>query len=402
MADDAEVLTGAELTKEAQDDIQEAMSFFNTFLLIFAGIALFVGAFIIYNTFSIIITQRQKEMALLRAIGASGKQVVRSVMVEATVVGGLASAVRSRRGHRRSHAGLKALLGSLRRRSARPADLVISTSTIVISIVVGTGRHPRFGVLPGPQGRQGATDRSDARHRQSRARGRPASVSSSEPRSPRLGVASLVAVSPAASIKLVGIGALATFVGVTVLAPGARSPRSSPARLAGRTVDSDDGLACSPQRDAEPQAHRIHCCGTDDRRRPRRVHLDVRGLGQVIAQRRRRQRVQRRRSCSTRAPSAAEAASATPSPLNSPHDPSSTRSPRARLYVAEIAGETADVQSWDAATLPTLFDIDPKQGRYRLLWDASGIALHEDYAEGAPVAPSATASRSRSPRARPI
>ena len=51
------------------------MAFFNTFLLVFAGIALFVGAFIIFNTFSIIVTQRQKEMALLRAIGASGRQV---------------------------------------------------------------------------------------------------------------------------------------------------------------------------------------------------------------------------------------------------------------------------------------------------------------------------------------
>ena len=47
------------------------MSFFSTFLLVFAVIALFVGSFIIYNTFSIIVAQRTREMALLRAIGAS-------------------------------------------------------------------------------------------------------------------------------------------------------------------------------------------------------------------------------------------------------------------------------------------------------------------------------------------
>ncbi|MBI5088210.1 MAG: FtsX-like permease family protein, partial [Actinobacteria bacterium] len=90
---ETEVLTGAEITKETQDDIKSDMAFFSTFLLVFAAIALFVGAFIIFNTFSIIVTQRQREMALLRAIGASSKQVILSVLVEAAVVGALASAV---------------------------------------------------------------------------------------------------------------------------------------------------------------------------------------------------------------------------------------------------------------------------------------------------------------------
>ena len=84
---------GTEITKETQDDVKGGLAFFNTFLLAFAAIALFVGAFIIFNTFSIIVTQRQKEMALLRALGASRKQVIRSVMLEAFVVGPIASVV---------------------------------------------------------------------------------------------------------------------------------------------------------------------------------------------------------------------------------------------------------------------------------------------------------------------
>ena len=66
-----EVLTGAEITKEDQAAIKEDMSFFNVFLMVFAVIALFVGSFIIYNSFSILVAQRTKEMALMRAIGAS-------------------------------------------------------------------------------------------------------------------------------------------------------------------------------------------------------------------------------------------------------------------------------------------------------------------------------------------
>ncbi|HTH06332.1 MAG TPA: ABC transporter permease, partial [Ilumatobacteraceae bacterium] len=88
---DTEVLTGAEITAEMQGNVKDGLAFFNTFLMVFAVIALFVGAFIIFNTFSIIVAQRQKEMALLRALGASNRQVTRSVLAEATVVGLLSS-----------------------------------------------------------------------------------------------------------------------------------------------------------------------------------------------------------------------------------------------------------------------------------------------------------------------
>jgi putative ABC transport system permease protein len=90
---DTEALTGADYTKEQQDQLASGLAFFSTFLLIFALISLFVGSFIIYNTFSIIVAQRTKELAMLRAIGAGRRQVVRSVLLEALIVGTVASLI---------------------------------------------------------------------------------------------------------------------------------------------------------------------------------------------------------------------------------------------------------------------------------------------------------------------
>jgi putative ABC transport system permease protein len=88
-----EVLTGAQAVAEGKKLMDKALGFFHTFLLVFALIALFVGAFIIFNTFSIVVAQRVREMALMRAIGASRAQVLGRVVVEAVVLGIVASAV---------------------------------------------------------------------------------------------------------------------------------------------------------------------------------------------------------------------------------------------------------------------------------------------------------------------
>ena len=68
---DVEAVTGDQAADDAADDLLEAIGFITTFLLVFAGIALVVGAFIIVNTFSILVAQRSRELALLRALGAS-------------------------------------------------------------------------------------------------------------------------------------------------------------------------------------------------------------------------------------------------------------------------------------------------------------------------------------------
>jgi putative ABC transport system permease protein len=81
------VQTGDEVQDEAAQAVTEGLGFVTTFLLVFAGVALFVGAFIIVNTFSVLIARRTRELALLRAVGASRRQVVTSVLVEAFLVG---------------------------------------------------------------------------------------------------------------------------------------------------------------------------------------------------------------------------------------------------------------------------------------------------------------------------
>ncbi|MFF9509545.1 ABC transporter permease [Streptomyces sp. NPDC014724] len=90
---DAEAKTGQALADEQAKRIETGLSGLNTMLLAFAGIALFVGVFLIANTFTMLVAQRTKELALMRAVGASRRQVKRSVLLEAAVVGVIASVV---------------------------------------------------------------------------------------------------------------------------------------------------------------------------------------------------------------------------------------------------------------------------------------------------------------------
>lgn len=90
---DYKVLNGEQVRAEAKAQISEALNFLNYFLLAFGAIALIVGTFIIYNTFSMIVAQRLRELALLRAVGASSRQVGGSVVAEALVIGAIGSAL---------------------------------------------------------------------------------------------------------------------------------------------------------------------------------------------------------------------------------------------------------------------------------------------------------------------
>ncbi|WP_256105282.1 ABC transporter permease [Streptomyces sp. ODS05-4] len=93
LPDNAVARTGAALADEQAKDIEEGMNGLNQVLLAFAGIALFVGVFLIANTFTMLVAQRTKEIALMRAVGASRRQVTRSVLAEAGLVGLVAAAV---------------------------------------------------------------------------------------------------------------------------------------------------------------------------------------------------------------------------------------------------------------------------------------------------------------------
>ena len=134
---DVEVLTGQEITKENQNDIKQGLRFFNIFLLVFAGVAVFVGMFIIYNTFSILVAQRGRELALLRAIGASRRQVLASVLLEGVAVGLIASIVGLALGVLVAK-GLTSLLSALGI-DLPSGSLVLLPRTVIVSLVVGVG-----------------------------------------------------------------------------------------------------------------------------------------------------------------------------------------------------------------------------------------------------------------------
>jgi putative ABC transport system permease protein len=86
-------VTGEDAANQSASQVLRGVKFLQTFLLIFAGVALVVGAYLIVNTFSILVAQRSRELALLRAIGASRRQVSRSVLLEALVLGLFGSTV---------------------------------------------------------------------------------------------------------------------------------------------------------------------------------------------------------------------------------------------------------------------------------------------------------------------
>jgi putative ABC transport system permease protein len=143
----AEVLTGTELIKESQDEVQKAfLGFFNILLTAFGIIAVVVAVFSIYNTFSIIVAQRAREMALLRAIGAARAQVLRSVLLEALLVGLTASIVGVIFGFFVA-LGLRAMMSLLG--FALPASsLTVTGSIIVTGIIIGTVISVLAGLVP--------------------------------------------------------------------------------------------------------------------------------------------------------------------------------------------------------------------------------------------------------------
>ncbi|HUQ40145.1 MAG TPA: ABC transporter permease [Acidimicrobiales bacterium] len=139
LPDDIEARRGEEVAADEADQIKGQINFLGTALRFFAGIALFVGAFIIANTFSIIVAQRTKELALLRALGASGRQVLGSVLGEALAIGVAASIAGIGLGLLVG-AGLRALFQTIAGGGNLPgASILLLPRTVVVGLVVGTG-----------------------------------------------------------------------------------------------------------------------------------------------------------------------------------------------------------------------------------------------------------------------
>ena len=130
-----QVQTAAAHDRFSLDSLKTFVKFLKVFLLVFGGIAVVVGAFTIYNTLSITVAQRSRELALLRALGATRRQVLRSVVAEALTVGTIASAIGLVAG-----IGLAKLLGGVFASAGielPSTETVFGARTIIVSLAVG-------------------------------------------------------------------------------------------------------------------------------------------------------------------------------------------------------------------------------------------------------------------------
>ncbi|MFJ7049555.1 ABC transporter permease [Streptomyces sp. NPDC101112] len=133
--DVATTITGEQLASQQATQIAASMSGLKNGLLVFAGIALFVGTFIIANTFTMLVAQRTKELALLRAVGASRRQVTRTVLIEAFVVGVVAAVTGLAVGVGIG-AAMRVLISTLGD-TLPDGPLVVTPGTVVTALLVG-------------------------------------------------------------------------------------------------------------------------------------------------------------------------------------------------------------------------------------------------------------------------
>ncbi|SDP92997.1 ABC transporter permease [Lentzea jiangxiensis] len=219
-----DVKTGAVLAKEQADQVNEGLKFFNYVLLGFAGIALFVGIFIILNTFSIIVAQRTRELALLRSMGASRGQVIGSVVLEALVIGLIASIVGLAAG-----IGIGALLAkifsSVGGTNLQLAGIGVPMSAIISSFAVGMIVTVVAAVMPALRASRIAPV---AAMREAATPDRPLTkITITGALVAAAGGASLAFGFNQASLPLIFGGILVAFVGVALLTPILSKPMVS-------------------------------------------------------------------------------------------------------------------------------------------------------------------------------
>ncbi|MBO1419221.1 ABC transporter permease [Streptomyces sp. FH025] len=216
--DNIEAKTGRELSDEQDRMIKQGTTMLSTFLMGFAGIALFVGIFIIANTFTMLVAQRTKELALLRAVGATRRQITRSVKVEAALVGLTASVAGLLAGIGIA-AGLKALLNGPMDANLPEGPLVVAPTTVVAAIAVGVLVTLVAAWLPARRASRVAPVAAMSSGDQ------PATQKSLAVRNTigllftLAGAAMLAAGASGKEFKLVGAGAGALLIGVFVLTP---------------------------------------------------------------------------------------------------------------------------------------------------------------------------------------
>jgi putative ABC transport system permease protein len=364
-----EVLTGEAITEETQNDIKEQLGFLTQFFLVFAVIAVFVGTFVIYNSFSIIVAQRTREMALLRAIGARRRQVRRAVVVEAIVIGLAGSVLGFLAG-----LGLASLLGSLLQ--LPPGALAVLPTAVITAILTGLIVTVVSALVPA--------------WRASRvpplAAMRDVAIDTAGRSRLRIVVGLLVLVAGGAAlvsgaldgeVPVVGLGAGLLFLGLLLVSPGLARPVS---RLVGAPLARLRGVAGTLAREN---------AGRNPKRTSATAQALMIGVGLVAF-------------ITIFADSAKASFSATIDRaftgdfvLTHPGgvDPSVTAqlnelpevevASAIRFGAASIDGEVTQLLAADPATIFDLFDVEPVAGSPAELAAAgpAGLAVHEDAAD---------------------
>jgi putative ABC transport system permease protein len=231
MPTSVEVRTGEENAQQQTDDIEDDLGFLKTALLIFAWIALFVGAFTIFNTFSITVAQRTREFGMLRTLGASRRQVLTSVLLEALVIGVIGAGLGALAGIGVA-SGLNTLFKTFGIDLPNTGN-VIETRAIAVPLGVGMGVTLLAAIIPAIRAtrvspmealRDQATTPSRRRHRVVTALAL------------FLSVAGVVAIcvglfagieSTSRAALLLGLGAVLLFFGTALLSPRFVAPLAS-------------------------------------------------------------------------------------------------------------------------------------------------------------------------------
>ncbi|MDX6582003.1 MAG: putative transport system permease protein [Solirubrobacterales bacterium] len=228
LPNDLDVKTGAQNVQSQQDDISTFTGFLKTALLIFAGVALFVAAFLIFNTFSITVAQRTREFAMLRTLGASRRQILASVVLEAFLIGLGAAIVGVGLG-----IGFAKVIGNLF--ASLGIDLpntgtVIEPRTVIVGLILGTGITVLAALMPARRATRvspvsGLRDGVVPQTTDERRRRTAAGVVLTGLGAAAMALGIFGALDPGEA--WVGVGAVGVFLGVALLSPLLVTPIAS-------------------------------------------------------------------------------------------------------------------------------------------------------------------------------
>ena len=237
------VRTGAEDQQSESQDLSEILSYLTIGLLVFGLVALLVGAFVIFNTFTITVAQRTREFGMLRTIGASRKQILRAVILEALLIGVVGSVLGLLAGIGLAPllAGLLGLIGF----DLPSTALVIAARTVIVALVLGTVATLLSSLVPAIRAtrispmealREGAVGPAKAKRRW---------VLALEAGVVGLGVAIMLVglfggLESSPALTLLGAGAVLVFIGVGLLSPLLVGPLAA---LIGRPLKATGGVA---------------------------------------------------------------------------------------------------------------------------------------------------------------